>query len=116
MGEAVQMIAEDRAPMIKQPEVGATYDAFLNKPEVCRVDMSQSAKKIHNFIRGLDSSPGAWGGIEASDEVVDLLGRLTHVHAAHLWFVEKGVVGGTDLRLLDHRGAVFGDHLDSLAH
>ena len=111
------MIAEDRAPMIKQPEVGATYDAFLNKPEVsdlhhhhhhlsitvtiyhhhhqhldqhlsqqvcsmfntrsitslsinlvtgmmtsdnqvCRVDMSQSAKKIHNFIRGLDSSPG----------------------------------------------------------
>ena len=28
------MIAEDRAPMIKQPEVGATYDAFLNKPEV----------------------------------------------------------------------------------
>ena len=120
------MIAEDRAPMIKQPEVGATYDAFLNKPEVinphhhhhqlsilvticnhhhqhldqslsqqvcsvymsqyvqhtinnhplhppklvtgmmtsnnqvCRVDMSQSAKKIHNFIRGLDSSPGAF--------------------------------------------------------
>ena len=29
-----QMIAEERAPMIKQPEVGATYDAFLNKPEV----------------------------------------------------------------------------------
>ena len=29
----------------------------------------------------------------------------------YLWFVEKGVVGGTDLRLLDHRGAVFGDHL-----
>ena len=28
------MIAEERAPMIKQPEVGATYDAFLNKPEV----------------------------------------------------------------------------------
>ena len=29
----------------------------------------------------------------------------------YLWFVEKGVVGGTDLRLLDHWGAVFGDHL-----
>ena len=27
---------------------------------------------------------GTWRGIEASDEVVDLLGRLTHVHAAHL--------------------------------
>ena len=28
--------------------------------QVCRVDMSQSAKNIHNFIRGLDSSPGAF--------------------------------------------------------
>ena len=26
--------------------------------QVCRVDMDQPAKKIHNFIRGLDSSPG----------------------------------------------------------
>ena len=29
-------------------------------PQVCRVDMSQPAKRIHNFIRGLDSSPGAF--------------------------------------------------------
>ena len=29
----------------------------------------------------------------------------------YLWFVEEGVVGGTDLRLLDHWSAVFGDHL-----
>jgi len=76
MGEAVQMIAEDRAPMIKQPEVGATYDAFLNKPEVCRVDMSQSAKKIHNFIRGLDSSPGAWANIN---------GQPTKLFNSRLW-------------------------------
>ena len=27
---------------------------------------------------------GTWRGIEASDEVVDVLGGLTHVHAAHL--------------------------------
>ena len=76
MGEAVQMIAEERAPSIKQPEVGATYDAFLNKPEVCRVDLQQPAKKIHNFIRGLDSSPGAWAMLE---------GKVTKLFNSRLW-------------------------------
>ena len=33
----------------------------------------------------------------------------------YLWFVEEGVVGGTDLRLLDHWGAVFGDHLSGVS-
>ena len=33
----------------------------------------------------------------------------------YLWFVEEGVVGGTDLRLLDHWGAVFGDHLSEVS-
>ena len=83
MGEAVQMIAEDRAPHIKQPKVGATYDAFLNKPELCRVDLAQPAKKIHNFIRGLDSSPGAW---------VELDGKQTKLFNSRLWHgaVEPG--------------------------
>ena len=36
----------------------------------------------------------------------------------YLWFVEKGVVCSTDLRLLDHWSAVFGDHLSvvSVSH
>ena len=77
MGEAVQMIAEDRAPSIKQPEVGATYDAFLNKPELCKVDLNQPAKKIHNFIRGLDSSPGAWAVLD---------GKETKLFNSRLWY------------------------------
>ena len=83
MGEAVQMIAEDRAPSIKQPEVGATYDAFLNKPELCKVDLNQPAKKIHNFIRGLDSSPGAWAVLD---------GKETKLFNSRLWYgdMEKG--------------------------
>lgn len=60
LAEAVQMIAEKRAPRIKQCEVGATYDAFLNKVELCRLHLNKPALAIHNFIRGLDSSPGAW--------------------------------------------------------
>jgi len=79
MAEAVQMIAESRAPSIKQQEVGATYDAFLNKPELCKVSLAQPAKKIHNFIRGLDSSPGAWTLLD---------GKQTKLFGSRLWHLE----------------------------
>ncbi len=41
MEEAVELISDDLAPKVKQPERGATYDAFLNKPELCRVNLDQ---------------------------------------------------------------------------
>jgi formyltetrahydrofolate dehydrogenase len=59
MAEAVNLVAQDKAPKIVQPEEGATYDAFMNKAELCKATLDQPAKKIHDFIRGLDSSPGA---------------------------------------------------------
>ncbi len=31
MEEAVELVAQDKAPKIVQPAEGATYDAFLNK-------------------------------------------------------------------------------------
>ena len=34
MAEAVDMIGNGEAPCVTQTEEGATYDAFLNKPEV----------------------------------------------------------------------------------
>jgi len=81
MGEAVQMIAEGRAPRIKQTEVGATYDKFLNKPEFCQVNLAQPAKGIHNFIRGLDSSPGAWAVLD---------NKQTKLFGSSLWHEEVG--------------------------
>ena len=36
MAEAVDMIGKGEAPCIVQKEEGATYDAYLNKPELCR--------------------------------------------------------------------------------
>ena len=55
------MIAEDRAPMIKQPEVGATYDAFLNKPEVSDLHhhhhhLSITVTIYHHHHQHLDQS------------------------------------------------------------
>lgn len=68
MAEAVDLVAKGTAPMIPQKEEGATYDPMLNKKELQRIDWTKPAKKIHDFIRGLSSTPGAWTTING-DEV-----------------------------------------------
>ena len=55
------------APRIVQSEEGATYDAMLNKPALCRVPLDQPARDLHNFVRGMDSSPGAWLVLEGKE-------------------------------------------------
>lgn len=72
MGEAVDLVARGIAPVIPQTEEGATYDPMLNKKELQKIDWSKPAKQIHDFIRGLDSTPGAWTTID--DEEVRLFG------------------------------------------
>lgn len=60
MGEAVDLVAKGIAPMVRQPSEGATYDPLLNKKELQKIDWTKPAKEVHNYIRGLDSTPGAW--------------------------------------------------------
>lgn len=60
MAEAVDLVAKGVAPMVAQPSEGATYDPMLNKKELQKIDWSKPAEQVHNFIRGLDSTPGAW--------------------------------------------------------
>ncbi|XP_012235512.2 cytosolic 10-formyltetrahydrofolate dehydrogenase [Linepithema humile] len=72
MGEAVDLVAKGIAPMEPQPAQGATYDAMLNKKELQKIDWDKPAKEIHNFIRGLDSTPGAWTTLDG--EEVSLFG------------------------------------------
>uniref|UniRef100_V5I8M6 formyltetrahydrofolate dehydrogenase n=1 Tax=Anoplophora glabripennis TaxID=217634 RepID=V5I8M6_ANOGL len=59
VARAVDMVADGTAPKITQSEKGATYDPMLNKPDLQKVDWSKTAKELHNFIRGMDSVPGA---------------------------------------------------------
>ncbi|KAJ1530815.1 hypothetical protein ONE63_005662 [Megalurothrips usitatus] len=59
MALAVNMVADGTAPAIEQSEEGASYDPALKKKELTLVRWDQPAKRIHDFIRGLDSSPGA---------------------------------------------------------
>uniref|UniRef100_A0A8C9VT37 10-formyltetrahydrofolate dehydrogenase n=1 Tax=Scleropages formosus TaxID=113540 RepID=A0A8C9VT37_SCLFO len=70
MVEAVQLIADGKAPRIPQPEEGASYEGIQKKSNA-KVN-SQPAEAIHNWIRGHDKVPGAW--ITINGQVVTLYG------------------------------------------
>ncbi|XP_067834167.1 mitochondrial 10-formyltetrahydrofolate dehydrogenase-like [Heptranchias perlo] len=59
MVEAVQLIADEKAPRVTQAEEGATYEGIQRK-ENSKISWDQSAEAIHNWIRGHDKVPGAW--------------------------------------------------------
>ncbi|XP_055593007.1 cytosolic 10-formyltetrahydrofolate dehydrogenase [Uranotaenia lowii] len=80
MGDAVDMIAEGRAPKITQTEVGATYDPALFREENQYINLNQPAERIFNFIRGLDSVPGALA-VVLDEDGIEIPVRL---HAASL--------------------------------
>ncbi|XP_060582139.1 cytosolic 10-formyltetrahydrofolate dehydrogenase-like isoform X2 [Ruditapes philippinarum] len=75
MGEAVRLIDTGMAPKLVQSEKGATYDAMLKKSNV-KINWDMSAEQIHNFIRGCDKVPGAWGMIN---------GEQVTFYASKLW-------------------------------
>lgn len=80
--ESVQMIREGTAPKIVQPEEGATYDPAMFKEENQILNLNQPARNIFNFIRALDSVPGAIAYVESEDgqEVpIRLFGAEMHV-------------------------------------
>lgn len=80
MVEAVNLIVTGSAPRIIQSNEEATYDPMLNKKELQKIDWTKSAEGVHNFIRGVDSTPGAWTII--NDQEVRLYGST-------LWNSEK---------------------------
>ena len=84
-------------------QVGATYDKFLNKPEFCQVNLAQPAKGIHNFIRGLDSSPGAWAVLD---------NKQTKLFGSSLWHEEVGQ--GREVQLEGAAAAARGSNINIL--
>uniref|UniRef100_A0A2P2HYA6 10-formyltetrahydrofolate dehydrogenase n=2 Tax=Hirondellea gigas TaxID=1518452 RepID=A0A2P2HYA6_9CRUS len=76
MAEAVRLIDQGKAPRIVQSEEGATYDAMLNKTHLCRLALDQTAQALHDFVRGMDSAPGAW---------VIMDGKETKLYGSKLW-------------------------------
>lgn len=75
--EAIDLIAAGTAPKVKQSEVGATYDAAIFKEENQIINLDQPASRIYNFVRALDSVPGAISYVlneSGEEETVRLFG------------------------------------------
>ncbi|EDV25335.1 Cytosolic 10-formyltetrahydrofolate dehydrogenase [Trichoplax sp. H2] len=64
MATAVDLVATGDAPRVTQSEEGATYDKMWKDKSVAKINWDQPAQVLHNFIRGNDKLPGAWGTIE----------------------------------------------------
>ncbi|XP_078003092.1 mitochondrial 10-formyltetrahydrofolate dehydrogenase isoform X2 [Phascolarctos cinereus] len=71
MAEAVQLIADGKAPRIPQSKEGATYEG-IQKKENAKISWDQPAEALHNWIRGHDKVPGAWA--ETDTQVVTFYG------------------------------------------
>ncbi|KAH8352017.1 hypothetical protein KR084_001300, partial [Drosophila pseudotakahashii] len=83
MGVAVDMVASGTAPKITQTEVGATYDPAMFKTENQVINLNSSAENIWNFVRGLDSVPGALATVvqeDGTEEEIRLFGA--HLYSA----------------------------------
>ena len=59
MVEAIARLAKGELPVTAQSDDGVTYAAKIKKTET-RVDFTQQAQQVHNHVRGLAPSPGAW--------------------------------------------------------
>ncbi|SPP85986.1 blast:Cytosolic 10-formyltetrahydrofolate dehydrogenase [Drosophila guanche] len=79
MGVAVDMVANGTAPKIVQTEIGATYDPAMFKAENQLINLQQSAERIWNFVRGLDSVPGAIATVILQDGIEEQI-RLFGAH------------------------------------
>lgn len=87
ISESVKLIQEGKAPKIEQPKEGvmawngysASYDPMWTDKKLAKINWSQPAEKIHNFIRGSDRVPGAWTVING--EEVTLYGSTLSVDA-----------------------------------
>lgn len=84
MKHAVDLVSAGKAPKIPQIEHGATYDPPMFKQENQIIDLNQPGHRIWNFIRALDSVPGAVSFVvnaNGEEELVRLFNASIHSDA-----------------------------------
>ena len=83
MVEAMARLESEGLPVTPQPDDGVTYAAKIDKAET-RVDFGRSAQQVHDHVRGLAPSPGAWFELESggrSERVKLLAAELADIGA-----------------------------------
>nr|XP_018909366.1 PREDICTED: cytosolic 10-formyltetrahydrofolate dehydrogenase isoform X1 [Bemisia tabaci] len=67
MVEAVTLVANNKAPKIAQSTENVSFEPSIRKKSLQQVDWSKTAEELYNFIRGLDSAPGAWTTVNGEE-------------------------------------------------
>ena len=66
MVEAMARLENGELPVTAQSDDGVTYAAKISKAET-RVDFTLDAQQVHDHVRGLAPSPGAWFELAGGD-------------------------------------------------
>lgn len=96
---------EGQLTVTPQPDDGITYAAKISKAET-RINFSRSAQQVHDHVRGLAPSPGAWFELDAGgrSERVKLL--ATELADTRLHQVGPGTALDDHLRIACGDGAI----------
>ena len=101
MGRALAAFERGSLKFTPQTEDGATYAKKIDKAEA-RIDWSKPVAEVHNLIRGMSPSPGAWFEL-------DLAGARVRIKALRSMTVPATAAPGTilpDLTIACDDGAV----------
>jgi methionyl-tRNA formyltransferase len=105
MVEAMACLARGELPVAPQSGAGACYAAKISKEET-RVDFSRPAVQVHNHVRGLAPSPGAWFELEVGGRAERVKLLATEVASAASGSLAAGTVLDDRLTVACGEGAV----------
>ncbi|MEM5471307.1 methionyl-tRNA formyltransferase [Hoeflea sp. AS60] len=105
MVEAMATLEQGDLPVTPQPADGVTYAAKISKGET-RVDFSQTAEQVHNHVRGLAPSPGAWFELETAGRAERIKLLATQVVEAVTEASAPGTALDGDLTIACGEGAI----------
>lgn len=101
MTKAMQRLEADELPVTPQAETDVSYAAKIKKAET-RVDFNRPAQDVHNHVRGLAPTPGAWFELDVGDRAERVKLLATEIVATSPSGPSSAIVPGTvvDDRLL----------------
>ena len=102
MVEALAAIERGDLRCTAQPTEGATYAAKIGKDET-RIDFTKPARAVHDHVRGLSPSPGAWVEVAAGGKPERLKVLRTAIAEGS---GAPGTILGADLTIACGSGAV----------
>jgi len=105
MVEAMARLEKGELPVTAQSSDGVTYAAKISKAET-RVDFTLEAQQVHDHVRGLAPSPGAWFEIASGDRAERVKLLATEVANIDVERQAPGTVLDDHLTIATGKGAI----------